>query len=117
MLLQKCNGDIKKSSWGKDVICRKGDVLDSLCESGKAADCDHSFNKINCCNHGVALDNSKKCDWERKWYGVSANCGEGYVMAGACGSGNNLDCPHNSAHGAYCCPLKRMKGMDFLSLN
>ena len=53
------------------------------------------------------------CKWEySNWYGKSANCGYGYVMAGSCGSGGRKECPDRDVNGAYCCKLYNSAGKN-----
>ena len=74
---------------------------------------------VRCCQYQdqsssqSLYDSRNGCKWVySNWYGKSANCGEGYVMTGSCGSGARMDCPGYNVHGAYCCKTYQNSGKN-----
>lgn len=92
--------------------CPNNQLVKAICGSANGKHCSNFANVAKCCSYpNINLASSKDCKWEwESRYGYSANCGEGYVQRGTCGSGSNKDCLNSKVHGAYCCPLKNKKG-------
>jgi len=108
-IFKNCNF-LTDTSHGHNRMCTTNSLITQYCASRIGNDCFTYSNKYQCCNFPSVKSNPSGCQWKHGDCGRNVNCGDGYVMSGACASGSGQECDGQHSHSAYCCPLLEKTG-------